>query len=122
LPVLYAADVVELLTQRIGVGLNTSLTPLVAEIPRIVNSLQEEQPNVFGDKSAVAEGYMLLDAVFGAGTVLGPMISEQTFERLGWTGCTAVLGLLSISAVIPVVSHPLGSNPGLWLCMILNIY
>jgi len=79
------------------------LTPLITEIPRIVNSLQEEHSDVYGDKSAVAEGYMLLDAVFGAGTVLGPSISEQTFERLGWTGCTAVLGLLSVSAIIPVV-------------------
>jgi hypothetical protein len=95
-----------LLKRRTGTGLNTSLTPLVAEIPRIVESLQEDQPDIFGDKSAVAEGYMLLDAVFGAGTLLGPMISEQTFERLGWTGCTIVLGLLSVSAIIPVVSLP----------------
>lgn len=89
---------------RIGVGLNTSLTPLVTEIPRIVDLLQDEEPEVYGDQSAVAEGYMLLDAVFGAGTVLGPLISELTFEQLGWTGCTAVLGMLSVSAMIPVVS------------------
>lgn len=89
---------------RTGVGLNTSLTPLVTEIPRIVDLLQDEEPEVYGDQSAVAEGYMLLDAVFGAGTVLGPLISELTFEQLGWTGCTAVLGMLSVSAMIPVVS------------------
>jgi branched-subunit amino acid permease len=80
------------------------LTPLVTEIPRIVNRLQEEQPDVYGDESAVAEGYMLLDVVFGAGTLLGPLISEHAFERLGWTGCTAVMGLLSTSAILPVVS------------------
>ncbi|KAJ5340565.1 hypothetical protein N7541_009689 [Penicillium brevicompactum] len=89
----------------VGVGLNTSLTPLVTEIPRIVDLLQDEEPEVYGDQSAVAEGYMLLDAVFGAGTVLGPLISELTFERLGWTGCTAVLGILSVSAMIPVTMY-----------------
>ncbi|CAG7921267.1 unnamed protein product [Penicillium olsonii] len=88
----------------VGIGLNTSLTPLVTEIPRIVKALQEDKPEVYGDISAVAEGYMLLDAVFGAGTVLGPMLSEPAFERLGWTGCTVMLGLLTVSAVIPVVS------------------
>ena len=93
------------LTMRVGIGLNTSLTPLVTEIPRIVKALQEDKPEVYGDISAVAEGYMLLDAVFGAGTVLGPMLSEPAFERLGWTGCTAMLGFLTVSAVIPVVSH-----------------
>ncbi|CAG7942627.1 unnamed protein product [Penicillium salamii] len=88
----------------VGIGLNASLTPLVTEIPRIVNSLQEEKPDIYGDRSAVAEGYMLLDAVFGAGTVLGPLLSEPAFEKLGWIGCTAMLGLFSASAMVPVVS------------------
>jgi hypothetical protein len=97
------------LTAPTGIGLTTSLTPLVTEIPRIVNSLQEEQPEIYGDKSAIAEGYMLLDAVFGAGTVLGPVISEYTFETLGWTGCTSVLGLLAVSAIFPVVGGSITS-------------
>lgn len=85
-------------------GLNTSLTPLVAEIPRIVNTVQEEQPDIYGDKSAVAEAYMLLDAAFGAGTVLGELLSELAFENLGWTGFTTMLRFLSLSAIVPVVS------------------
>lgn len=76
----------------------------MAEIPRIVNTIQEEQPGIYGDKSAVTEAYMLLDAAFGAGTVLGPLLSELAFENLGWTGCTAMLGFLSVSAIVPVVS------------------
>lgn len=99
------------LTQEAGIGFSTSLTPLVTEIPRIVNSLQEEQPDIYGDKSAVAEGYMLLDAVFGAGTVLGPLIAEYTFDKLGWTGFTTVLGLLGVSPTIPVVSGPISRMP-----------
>ncbi|KAJ5200145.1 Major facilitator superfamily domain general substrate transporter [Penicillium cf. griseofulvum] len=89
----------------VGIGLNTSLTPLVTEIPRIVNVLQEEQPDVYGDKSTVTEAYMLLDAAFGAGTVLGPLLSELAFETLGWTGCTVMLAFLTASAIIPVVVH-----------------
>lgn len=77
---------------------------MVAEIPRIVNTIQDEQPDIYGDKSAVTEAYMLLDAAFGAGTVLGPLLSELAFENLGWTGCTAMLGFLSVSAIVPVVS------------------
>lgn len=76
----------------------------MTEIPRIVKALQEEQPDIYGEKSAVTEGYMLLDAVFGAGTVIGPLLSELAFENLGWTGCTALLGFLSLSAIVPVVS------------------
>ncbi|EKV10246.1 Sucrose/H+ symporter, plant [Penicillium digitatum] len=86
----------------VGIGLNTSLTPLVAEIPRIVNIAQEEQPDIYSDKSAVTEAYMLLDAVFGAGTVLGPLLSDIALEKLGWTGCTTMLGFLSLSAIVPV--------------------
>ncbi|CAI7652662.1 unnamed protein product [Penicillium glandicola] len=94
----------------VGIGLNTSLTPLVAEIPRIVNVIQDEQPDIYGDKSAVTEAYMLLDASFGAGTVLGPLLSELAFEYLGWTGCTVMLGFLAISAIVPVMVH-LAPNP-----------
>jgi MFS family permease len=47
---------------------------------------------------------MLLAVAFGAGTVLGPLLSGLAFENLGWTGCTAMLGLLSVSAIVPVVS------------------
>lgn len=94
-------------SQQTGMGLNTSLIPLVAEIPRIVNTVQEEQPDIYGeygDKSPVTEAYMLLGATFGAGTVLGPLLSELTFENLGWTGFTTMLGFLSLSAMVPVVS------------------
>ncbi|KAJ5817890.1 hypothetical protein N7447_007898 [Penicillium robsamsonii] len=94
----------------VGIGLNTSLTPLVTEIPRIVNVLQEEQPDIYGDKSAVTEAYMLLDAAFGAGTVLGPLLSELAYKTMGWTGCTAMLAFLTVSAIVPVVVH-LAPNP-----------
>ncbi|KGO63852.1 Major facilitator superfamily domain, general substrate transporter [Penicillium italicum] len=94
----------------VGIGLNTSLTPLVAEIPRIVNTIQEDNSDIYGAKSAITEAYMLLDATFGAGTVLGSLLSELAFENLGWTGCTAILGLLSVSAIVPVMVH-LGPNP-----------
>lgn len=69
-----------------------------------MNAVQEEQPDIYGDKSAVTEAYMLLDAAFGAGTVLGPLLSELAFENLGWTGCTVMLAFLSVSAIVPVVS------------------
>ncbi|KAJ5266028.1 hypothetical protein N7524_007046 [Penicillium chrysogenum] len=94
----------------VGIGLSTSLTPLVAEIPRIVNAVQEERPDTYGNKSAVTEAHMLLAVAFGAGTVLGPLLSGLAFENLGWTGCTAMLGLLSVSAIVPVVIH-LAPNP-----------
>ncbi|KOS41246.1 hypothetical protein ACN38_g7882 [Penicillium nordicum] len=97
----------------VGMGLNTSLIPLVAEIPRIVNTVQEEQPDIYGeygDKSPVTEAYMLLGATFGAGTVLGPLLSELTFENLGWTGFTTMLGFLSLSAIVPVMVN-LAPNP-----------
>ncbi|OQE94459.1 hypothetical protein PENNAL_c0004G00346 [Penicillium nalgiovense] len=94
----------------VGIGLSTSLTPLAAEIPRIVNTVQEERPDIYGDKIAVTEAYMLLAVAFGAGTVLDPLLSELAFGNLGWTGCTAMLGLLSMSAIVPVVVH-LAPNP-----------
>ncbi|KAJ5952355.1 uncharacterized protein N7479_010768 [Penicillium vulpinum] len=94
----------------VGLGLNISLTPLVTEIPRIVDVIQNEQPEIYGDKSAVTEAYMLLDAAFGAGTVLGPLLSELAFENLGWTACTAMLGLLTVSAIFPAILH-LTPNP-----------
>ncbi|KAF3028186.1 hypothetical protein E8E15_009663 [Penicillium rubens] len=82
----------------------------IAEIPRIVNAVQEERPDTYGNKSAVTEAHMLLAVAFGAGTVLGPLLSGLAFENLGWTGCTAMLGLLSVSAIVPVVIH-LAPNP-----------
>ncbi|KAJ5120528.1 uncharacterized protein N7515_009916 [Penicillium bovifimosum] len=94
----------------VGIGLNTSLAPLVTEIPRIVEAIQVKQPEIYGGKSTVTEGYMLLDAVFGAGTVFGPLLSELVFDMYGWTACTALLGLLSLSAIVPVSFH-LPPNP-----------
>ncbi|KAJ5782850.1 hypothetical protein N7457_004624 [Penicillium paradoxum] len=94
-----------ILLSFVGIGLNTSLTPLVTEIPRIVKTIQEEHPDIYGEKAAVTEGYMLLDAVFGAGTVIGPLLSELVFHNLGWMGCTAFLGFLSLSAIVPVTVH-----------------
>ncbi|KUM62764.1 hypothetical protein ACN42_g4328 [Penicillium freii] len=70
------------LLSLVGMGLNTTLTLLVAEIPRIVNTVQEEQPDMYGDRNAVTKAYMLLDAAFGAGTVLGPLLSGLAFENL----------------------------------------
>ncbi|KAJ5747308.1 uncharacterized protein N7511_009004 [Penicillium nucicola] len=89
----------------VGIGLNTSLTPLATEIPRIVKDLQEERPDIYGHKSAIAEGYMLLDAVFGAGTVLGPLLSRFAYDYVGWTGCNVMLGMLSFSAIVPIALY-----------------
>ncbi|KAJ5312358.1 hypothetical protein PENANT_c011G05028 [Penicillium antarcticum] len=89
----------------VGIGLNASLTPLATEIPRIVKDLQDERPDIYGHKSAVAEGYMLLDAMFGAGTVLGPFLSGVACDYIGWTGCTIMLGVLSFSAIVPIVLY-----------------
>lgn len=71
-----------------------------------MKDLQDERPEVYGYKSAIAEGYMLLDAMLGAGTVLGPLLSAVACDYVGWTGCTVMLGVLSFSAIIPVVRGP----------------
>jgi MFS family permease len=71
-----------------------------------VNDLQDERPDIYGRKSAIAEGYMILDAIFGAGTMFGPLLSGVAYDYVGWTGCTIMLGMLSFSAIVPVVGGP----------------
>lgn len=71
-----------------------------------MKDLQDERPDIYGSKSAIAEGYMLLDAMLGAGTVLGPFLSGIASDYVGWTGCTIMLGMLSFSAIVPLVRGP----------------
>lgn len=47
---------------------------------------------------------MHFDAALGAGTVVGPLVSEMTFDKFGWVGSSLLLAGLCLSGVVPVVS------------------
>lgn len=89
----------------LGVGINTFLTPLATEIFLAVATLQDEFPETYRGTDTFVDGYMLFDAVLGAGTVVGPLVSEMTIAMFGWwIGSSLLLAGLCLSGAIPVVS------------------
>ncbi len=47
----------------------------------------------------------MVDATFGAGAVIGPLVSGVLYEKAAWSIAVGVLAALCFSAAVPTVSH-----------------
>ncbi|KAL8994467.1 MAG: hypothetical protein Q9169_005576 [Polycauliona sp. 2 TL-2023] len=68
----------------VGMGINLFLTSLVADMSFAVDRLEQEDDQVFEDGNAFTEAYALVDITFGAGAVIGPLISGLLYENTTW--------------------------------------
>lgn len=85
-------------------GINLFLTSLVADMSFTVERLEREDSKFCEDSSAFTEAYALVDCTFGAGAVIGPLISGLLYEKTTWATTYGVLAVFCLSGSLPVVS------------------
>ncbi|KAI4120887.1 MAG: hypothetical protein LQ338_006694 [Usnochroma carphineum] len=57
---------------------------IVTDMSFAVERLEQENPELCEDAGAFTEAYALVDCTFGAGAVIGPLISGLLYERTNW--------------------------------------
>ena len=68
----------------VGVGLNFIIGPLAGDMSFVVEDLTEEQPQLFGDTGAYAQGYSCFAAAMAAGVIFGPAVAGSLYKNVGW--------------------------------------
>jgi len=97
------------LMAMVGLALNLTLPPLMAEISYIVAKKEEASKkenngkSVFGPKGAYAQAYALFNMAFAAGCMIGPIWAGMVNESAGWGTMAWSLGLLSVVTAVPTV-------------------
>ena len=86
--------------------MNCFLTPLVTDMTFAVEVVEKEKSDLFRDATAFTEAYALVDATFGAGAVIGPLVSGALYEGTNWAVAVGLLAGLCFSAAVPTVSAP----------------
>ncbi|KAI1851116.1 hypothetical protein JX266_003781 [Neoarthrinium moseri] len=94
----------------IGVTLDFSNTPLMAEITYVITEKAQENPGIFGEKGAYGVGYGLFTMAFALGGVIGPLWAGYVNASAGWGTMTWSLALWAVSAGV-VVFFWVGSTP-----------
>ncbi|KAL8725566.1 MAG: hypothetical protein Q9166_007268 [cf. Caloplaca sp. 2 TL-2023] len=87
-----------------GIGINSFLTSLVTDMSFAVERLEQEDSQFSEDGSAFTEAYALVDVTFGAGAVIGPLISGLLYEKTTWAITYGVFAVICFSGSLPVVS------------------
>lgn len=83
------------LLSSIGFCLTMVMAPLMAEIDHTIEVEEKRIPDVFGKRSAAAQGFGLLNAAFAIGTLVGPLWAGFIVQGSGWGSMGWSLGLLS---------------------------
>ena len=91
----------------IGVTVSLVMAPMMAEITRIVEAVEQERPGIFGDSGAYAQGYALFNVAWAGGTLVGPIWGGYVVGEAGWGTMGWSLGLLSAVTAVPTVSYSL---------------
>ena len=92
------------LLAMIGMCWSVGMTPLTAEVSKIVDEFEQETPGIFGDRGAMAQAFGLTNVAFAAGSLVGPLYGGFMKESVGWGNMTMSVGLLSAITFIPTVS------------------
>ena len=67
----------------IGVALVMVQTPVFTEAKAVVDQAEEEEPGVFGENSAYAQAFGLMNMAYAVGTVVGPLLGGMLVQRIG---------------------------------------
>ena len=69
-----------------------------------IERLEQEDSHFSEDGSAFTAAYALVDCTFGAGAVLGPLISGLLYEKTTWAITYGTFAVFCFSGSLPVVS------------------
>lgn len=93
------------LTSFLGFASNLGSVPLGADLARAVESMEVEQPGIFGTSGAQAQVFSLYTSASAAGIFLGPAWTNFAYGEKGWKFFACSLGIISASAAVPLVCH-----------------
>lgn len=88
----------------VGIGINLFLTSLVTDMSFAIERLEQEDSQFCEDGSAFTAAYALVDCTFGAGAVLGPLVSGLLYEKTTWAITYGTFAVFCFSGSLPVVS------------------
>ncbi|MCJ1378827.1 hypothetical protein MMC17_001926 [Xylographa soralifera] len=111
-PVLSQQALLVVLLAIIGIGLNTLLAPLAADMFYEVDILAEQNPETFGKAGAYAQAYSLFDGALGFATFVGPAWGGLFYEKASWGVCMLTLAGFAAFGVIPVWKFTGGGKMG----------
>jgi len=87
----------------VGAAAAVIITPLSAEIARIVEAMQKEQPDVFDGKDALSQAYALQSCMISLACTIGPLWGLLTHSA-GWNVMMLSLCIASVAMIIANVS------------------
>lgn len=78
-------------------------SPLGVDLTRAVESMELDQPGIFGSGGAYAQVFALFTSATAGGVLAGPVWTSFAYGKLSWTFLVVSLGVLNASVAIPVV-------------------
>lgn len=89
----------------LGLGFASSLTPLRVEASLVVNSMETAEPGCFGANGGNGRAFALVNTVFAAGGLTGPLYAgflrvNVGWEILQWINGALCFGLLMLVLII----------------------
>ena len=81
------------------------INPLAADMTACIDSMEKEQPGIFGESPPRAQAFSLFCSAIGAGVLTGPAWAAFAYSVMGWTFYVCSMGILSATAFVPVVSR-----------------
>ncbi|KAF2843261.1 MFS general substrate transporter [Patellaria atrata CBS 101060] len=79
----------------IGGSISSVVPPLMVGITRFLESVEEEEPGVLGEKGAYAQAYGFFSMSFALGTTVGPVFAGLIRDHAGWGTMGWALGVVS---------------------------
>ena len=71
-----ATVILVLLLVCFGIAFTFAVCPIIAEIPFAVNDIGRRKPGVFGSQMPYTQAYGMMNALFAAGSLIGPLVGE----------------------------------------------
>ena len=79
------------------------MTPLSAEMSGAVDQMEAANPGLSGKMGAYAQATALFEIACAAAALVGPQVSGQAMQHLGWDNMALILGVWFASVALPVV-------------------
>ncbi|KAF2492326.1 MFS general substrate transporter [Lophium mytilinum] len=87
-----------------------TLSSLMAEVSRVVNTKERNDPNFMDKKSVYGQVYGLFVSFQGLGCLIGPLMAGALKDAYGWAVMSLVLGVISGVSAVPIALYSTGRD------------
>ncbi|KAL9028435.1 MAG: hypothetical protein Q9196_003196 [Gyalolechia fulgens] len=77
----------------IGFASAVALPALMAEVSLVVDSIEKQDPGLFGNRGVVAFSFGVMNFAFAGGFLAGPVLAGWLMGTVGWKGLNCVLSV-----------------------------